>query len=66
LKKEEKSMMESERGKRYVRVKDGAGNEFLCPIDALMDPKNATEDELAECVDDATVGRYAGNIEVVE
>ena len=59
-------MMESERGKRFVRVKDGAGNKFLCPIDALKDPRDATEDELAECVDDATVGRYAGNIEVVE
>jgi hypothetical protein len=50
----------------YVRVKDGAGNEFLCPIDALKDPKKATEEEIKNCVDDATVGRYAGDIEVVD
>ena len=50
----------------FVRVKDGAGNEFLCPIDALKDPKKATEEELENCVDDATVGRYAGDIEIVD
>jgi hypothetical protein len=59
-------MTKSDREKQYVRVKDGAGNDFLCPIDALKHPKDATEEELANCVDDATVGRYAGDIEVVE
>lgn len=48
----------------YVRVKDGSGNLFLCPIDALKDPKEATEEELENCVDDAVVGRYAGEIKV--
>jgi hypothetical protein len=50
----------------YVRVKDGAGNLFLCPIDALKDPKKATQEELENCVDDAVVGRYAGEIKVTE
>jgi len=50
----------------YVCVKDGAGNLFLCPIDALKDPKEATEEELENCVDDAVVGRYAGEIRVTE
>ena len=50
----------------YVRVKDYAGNDFLCPIDALKNPKDVSEDELDNCVDDATVGRYSGNIKVVE
>ena len=50
----------------YVRVRDGSGNLFLCPIDALKDPKDATEEELKNCVDDAVVGRYAGAIEVVD
>lgn len=49
----------------YVRVKDRVGNDFICPIESLIDPTNATEDELNHCVDDATVGRYAGNIEIV-
>jgi hypothetical protein len=59
-------MAETDRDNLYVRVKDGAGNEFLCPIDALKDPKDATDDELENCVDDATVGRYAGDIKVVK
>lgn len=50
----------------YVRVKDRAGNEFFCPIEALIDPEEATEEQLENCVDDGTVSRYAGDIEVVE
>jgi hypothetical protein len=48
----------------YVKVKDLAGNEFVCPIDALKELKEVSEDVLDHCVDDATVGRYAGNIRV--
>ena len=50
----------------YVRVKDQTGNDFICPIESLIDPERATEEELEYCVDDATVGRYAGNIDIVE
>lgn len=50
----------------YVRVKDVAGNEFVCPIDALKNPKEVSEEVLENCVDDAIVGRYAGNIKVIE
>ena len=50
----------------YVRVKDGAGNVFLCPVNALKDPKEATDEELENCVDDAVVGRYAGEIKVTD
>ena len=56
----------SENKTTYVRVQDKAGNEFLCPIDVLKDPKTASDDELDNCVDDGTVGRYAGNVEIVE
>ena len=35
----------TEAGKPFVRVKDAAGNEFICPLDALKDPKHATEEE---------------------
>jgi len=57
-----------EHGKKqvYVRVKDGAGNQFLCPIDALKDVGKATEQELENCVDNAVAERYAGEIKVVE
>ncbi|MGB5986798.1 MAG: hypothetical protein WBG37_15950 [Desulfobacterales bacterium] len=51
---------------QYVRVKDGAGNAFVCPIDVLRHPKDLTAEEIEECVDDATIGRYAGNIDIVD
>jgi hypothetical protein len=50
----------------YVRVKDFAGNEFVCPLDALKNPGDVSEEELENCVDDATVNRYIGNIKIVE
>ncbi|HHP7236301.1 MAG TPA: hypothetical protein ACFCUC_16850 [Desulfobacterales bacterium] len=50
----------------YVRVKDMAGNEFVCPLDALKNPKEVSEAELENCVDDGTVGRYAGNINIAD
>lgn len=50
----------------YVRVKDMAGNEFVCPIHALKNPKQMSEEDLENCVDDGTVGRYAGNINIAE
>ncbi|MBN1104472.1 MAG: hypothetical protein JXL84_13725 [Deltaproteobacteria bacterium] len=50
---------------KYLKVKDKSGNEFLCPLDALKSLKEATEEELAECVEDAVAGRYAGDIEKV-
>jgi hypothetical protein len=59
-------MPHDDRENRYVRVRDRAGNDFFCPLDALKNPKDVTEEELQNCVDDATVGRYAGNIKVVE
>jgi hypothetical protein len=50
----------------YVRVKDQTENDFICPIESLIDTDKATEEELENCVDDGVVGRYAGNIEIAE
>jgi hypothetical protein len=52
--------------KKYVRLKDKTGSEFLCPLDALKSVSKATEEELAECVEGDVVGRYAGDIEIVK
>jgi len=52
--------------KKYVRLKDKTGSEFLCPLDALKSMKDATEEELAECVEEDVVGRYSGDIEIVK
>lgn len=55
----------TEQGKNdvWVRVKDDAGNEFICPLNALKDLKLATAEELNNCVDNAVTERYAGNID---
>lgn len=46
---------------QFVWVKDKAGNEFVCPIDALKDPKKVSEEDLKNCVDDAKSPQpYAG------
>ena len=56
-------MVELKRGQVLVRVKDRAGNEFFCPLEALKDPKELDSEILESCVDDATVGRYAGDFQ---
>jgi hypothetical protein len=55
-------MTEQEKKDVWVKVKDDAGNEFICPIDALKDRNSVTDEELENCVEDAVAGRYAGNI----
>lgn len=51
---------------RYLKVKDQEGNEFLCPLEALKNVKDATDEELESCVEGDVVGRYAGNIEITK
>ena len=55
-------MSRKEEEQTYVRVKDGAGEEFLCPLDALKPSEKATDEELTNCVDRATTERYSSNI----
>jgi hypothetical protein len=57
-------MPEKEGKPVYVRVKDMAGNSFLCPIDALREPKDVSEEEMGLCVDNAVAERYAGDIKI--
>ena len=51
------------RGKRFVKVKDSSGNEWLCPLDALKKAKHATQEELDNCVELDVVTHTAGDIE---
>lgn len=51
---------------RFVRVRDGSGNDFICPLGALKDVDAATDEALEQCVDDGTFGRYAGNVNVLD
>ena len=54
---------QAERGKRFFKVTDEAGNEWLCPFDALKNIKDASQTELDDCVEKIVVTRYAGDIE---
>ena len=38
----------------FVWVKDRAGNEFVCRVEDLKDPKKVSKDELNNCIDDAS------------
>jgi hypothetical protein len=40
---------------QHVWVKDRAGNEYVCPADALKDPNHVADEELRYCIDDASV-----------
>jgi hypothetical protein len=48
------------------KVKDMAGNEFVCPLNELRNVKNVSEEELEECFEGDVVGRYAGQLNIVE
>jgi hypothetical protein len=45
----------------FVWVKDKAGNEFVCAVSDLKDPKNVSEEDLENCMDDATMGVNIGD-----
>lgn len=59
-------MSDFDRGEVFVRVKDRSGEEFVCPLKSLRNPKDLSPEELESCVDSATVGRYAGDIRIEE
>ena len=50
----------------YVKVIDMAGNDFVCPLDELGDPKSISDAEFENCVEDVVVGRYAGQMKIVD
>jgi hypothetical protein len=37
--------------KTYVKVVDRSGKEYVCPLNALKDPNNVSEEELKHCFD---------------
>jgi len=38
----------------FVWVTDKAGNEFACPVESLKKAKDLSEEDLKNCIDDAT------------
>ena len=50
----------------YVRVKDMAGNEFVCPLHELRDARTISDAELENCFEGDVVGRYAGQLNIIQ
>jgi hypothetical protein len=50
----------------FVKVKDMAGNEFICPLNKLRNVKTVSDEELEDCFEGDVVGRYAGQLNVVD
>jgi len=44
-----------------VWVKDREGNEFICHMSDLKDPKEATKEELSKCVDSGSAAYDPSN-----
>jgi hypothetical protein len=57
--------MSTEKNDLFVKVKDMAGNEFVCPLNELRDVKSVSEAELENCFEGDVVGRYAGQLNIV-
>lgn len=49
---ERKESIMAEQG--FVWVKDKAGNEYVCRVADLQDPKKVSEEDLKNCIDDAS------------
>ena len=50
----------------YGRFEDESGEEYYCPLDAVAEGRVVPEWETDNCVEASTVGRYSGNITVVD
>jgi hypothetical protein len=51
----------SEKRTQFTRVKDMDGNEYICAVDVLKDPRQATREELRDCIDESkTPQPFAG------
>ncbi len=57
-----KKQDEKERKKNYSWVKDGTGNEFLCPADALEDATDARDEELRDCINVEALKPYTEDL----
>lgn len=51
----------SEHEQRFVWVKDKSGNEYVCRVMDLKDPKNIDDADLENCMDDASMAIPIGD-----
>jgi len=51
----------SEHKKRFVWVNDKAGNQYVCRVEDLRDPKDIKEEDLKNCTDDGSMAINIGD-----
>ena len=61
MRKESKMAEATKPSDPLVWVKDKEGNEFICLMSQLKDPKKATKEELEQCVDSGSAAYDPGN-----
>ncbi len=50
----------------YVKYADERGEEYYCPIGPIQDDHSDSEGDLDDCIEVSTVGRYSGNLNVLD
>ena len=55
----------AERGKRFVKVEDSSGVEWLCPLEGMKKASQATPEELDDCVELDVVTHTLGDIDAM-
>ena len=50
----------------YGVYEDDAGESYFCPLDLLDQNRTVSGNDLDNCVEASTVGRYSGNLNVVD
>jgi hypothetical protein len=50
----------------YSRYTDGSGEEYYCPMNTFSKERALDDEALEACVEASTVGRYSGNLEVID
>lgn len=50
----------------FGEYQDASGEAYYCPVNEVADARFVNDDELGNCVEASTVGRYSGNINLAE
>lgn len=50
----------------YIKYADERGQQYYCPIGVIQDDHVEPGRDLNDCVEASTVGRYSGNLTVMD
>lgn len=50
----------------YKRYEDEDGELYFCPVGGAFGDNDGSQQDVEDCIDAATVGRYAGHLHVID